>query len=154
IPAYEKAIADAKAKVPGAVKVRRDAKIAVGKACESVRLHVQSVIDAHVDQAATLAESAGMKLARVPNRSKAAFEVKDGPLSAYPQLIAKAVPGALLYFWECGSDQKNFGVAGDSSAAHFVIGGLTVGQTYYFRFRARTRTGMTNYSQVLSHVVR
>jgi hypothetical protein len=32
--------------------------------------------------------------------------------------------------------------------------GLTVGQSYSFRFRALTRAGMTDLSQIVTHVVR
>jgi hypothetical protein len=35
-----------------------------------------------------------------------------------------------------------------------VISGLTPGQTYYFRFRALTRKGMRDWSQVVSLIVR
>jgi hypothetical protein len=35
-----------------------------------------------------------------------------------------------------------------------VISGLTPGQTYYFRFRALTRLGMRDWSQVITLIVR
>ena len=151
---YAKAVSDAKNKVPGAVKVRAEAKVALMKALEPLRLIVQTEVDAHLDLAATIAESAKMKLRKIPTRTKADFAVKDGLGSGQAHLVARAIAKALLYFWEFSVDGKVFSVAFDTSSANAVIPGLTVGQTYYFRFRARTRKAMTDYSQVLTHVVR
>jgi hypothetical protein len=152
--AYAKAVTDAKNRVPGAVKVRRDAKVALLKKLEPLRAVVQLAVDAQLDQAATVAESAKMKLRKVATHAKADFAADDGPGTGQVHLVAKAVLKALLYFWELSLDQKVWTVALDTSAAHAVLAGLTVGQTYYFRFRARDRKGMTDYSQVLRHVVR
>jgi hypothetical protein len=154
VAAFAAAVTQAKNKVPGAVKVRGDAQIAMMKALAPLVTIVQSTVDAHLEQAATLATSAAMKLRKTPTRNKAVFAVKDGPGTGQVHLIAKAVLKALLYFWEVSSDQKTWSVASDTSAANAILGGLTVGQTYYFRFRARTRKATTDYSQVLSHVVR
>jgi len=154
VAAYAAAVSQAKGKVPGAVKVRGDAKIAMMKTLAPLVAIVQAAVDAHLDQAATLASSAAMKLRKLPSFSKAAFAVKDGPGSGQVHLTARAVLTALLYFWEVSSDQKSWSVASDTSGANAILGGLTVGQTYYFRFRARTRKTTTDYSQVLSHVVR
>ena len=152
--AYSQAVTDAKNKIPGAVKVRRDAKVALIKALDPLRVIVQLAVDARIDLAATIAESAKMKLRKVATHSKADFAASDGPGSGQVRLIARAIARALLYFWEISVDQKTWTVALDTAAAQAVLSGLTVGQTYYFRFRARTRKGTTDYAQILSHVVR
>ena len=152
--AYSKAVTDAKNKIPGAVQVRADAKVALIKAIAPLRVIVQAAVDAHLDQAATIAESGKMKLRKAAARTKADFAATDGPGTGQVRLAARAILRALLYFWEVSVDQKVWTVALDTSRAQAVLSGLTVGQTYYFRFRVRTRKGMTDYSQVLCHVVR
>ena len=152
--AYSQAVTDAKNKIPGAVTVRADAKVALIKALDPLRVIVQLAVDARLDQAGTIAESARMKLRKPPTRTKADFAADDGPGTGQVRLVARAILRALLYFWELSLDQKVWTVALDTSAARAVLSGLTVGQTCYFRFRARTRKGLTDYSQVLSHVVR
>jgi hypothetical protein len=152
--AYSKAVSDAKNKIPGAVMVRTDAKVALIKALDPLRVIVQAAVDAHLDQAATIAESGKMKLRKAATRTKADFAADDGPGTGQVHLAARAILKALLYFWEVSVDQKVWTVALDTSTAQAVLSGLTVGQTYYFRFRVRTRKAMTDYSQVLSHVVR
>ena len=111
-------------------------------------------VDAHLDQAGTIADSAKMRLRKAAAHTKPDFAVKDGLVMGQAQLIARAVDNGLLYFWELSLDQTAWAVALDTSSARAVLTGLTVGQTYYFRFRTRTRKGMTDYSQILSHMVR
>jgi len=152
--AYAKAVDDAKNHIPGATKVRSDALKALVKALESLRIIVQAAVDADPSQAATLATSAGMKLRKASVRTKAAFALDDGPLSGEVLLIAKAIAKAVLYYWEVSTDQKTWSVATDTTKANAIIAGLTPGQTCYFRFRARTTKGMSDYSIILSHIVR
>jgi hypothetical protein len=155
VAAYSTAVDNAKNKVPGAVGVRSDAQVAMMKTLLVLLAIVQAAVDAAPAQAATLATSASMALRKSSARTKAAFAVKDGPLSGQAHLIAKALLGALLYFWEFSLDGKTFTVAPDTSAANSILTGLTVGQTYSFRFRARIRkTGMSDYSQILTHTIR
>jgi hypothetical protein len=151
---YAKAVSDAKNRVPGAVGVRGEARVALVKALAPIRASVQLAVDAHIDLAVTIAESAKMKLRKPSSRRKANFAVEDGPLSGQVHLLVKALAKALLYFWEVSTDKVHWAVALDTSAANAIIADLTPGQTYYFRFRVRTRTGLTDYSQILSHIVR
>jgi hypothetical protein len=152
--AYAKAVTDAKNKMPGAVTARAEAKVALFKTLEPLRLIVQTAVDAHLDQAATIAESAKMRLRKAAAHTKADFAVKDGLGKGQALLVARAVDKGVLYFWELSLDQMSWSVALDTTGARALLTALTAGQTYYFRFRARTRTGMTDYSQVLSHMVR
>jgi hypothetical protein len=151
---YAKAVTDAKNKVPGAVPVRGEAKVALVRAFQPLRRVVQSVVDAHLDQAETLVASARMKIRRFGLRTKADFTVKDGPLQGQVHLYARAVAGALLYFWEVRLGDGDWTFACDTSASDVVISDLTVGQLYSFRFRVRTRAGMTDASRVLTRRVR
>lgn len=44
--------------------------------------------------------------------------------------------------------------APESTGSKTTITGLTPGQLYYFRFRALTTKGMTDYSAAFPHLVR
>jgi hypothetical protein len=155
VAAYSTAVDNIRNKVPGGVGVRSDAQLAMMKTLVVLLAIVQAAVDAAPAQAATLATSAAMRLRKPSARTKEAFAVKDGPNSGQAHLIAKALVGALLYFWEFSLDGKTWTVAPDTSAANSILTGLTVGQTYSFRFHARLRkTGMSDYSQILTHTVR
>jgi hypothetical protein len=151
---YAKAVQDAKNRIPGATKVRKDAFKALVKTLDALRIVAQIAVDATPSQAATLATEAGMKLRRATLRTKADFAVVDGPNSGSVHLIAKAIAKAVLYYWEVSSDQKSWSVAAETTKANAILTGLTPGQTYWFRFRVRTRKGMSDYSILLSYIVR
>jgi hypothetical protein len=153
LAAYLKAIADRAAKLPNAVKARNEARGVLQQAMEHLRDNVQSAVDANVEMAASTAESAKMSLRKVPVRNKDPFQVKDGKVSGQVLLIAKAILGALTYFWEFSVDSKSWSSIPETSKASTTYSGLTPGQLYYFRFRAHTRKGMTDY-QVVSFMVR
>jgi hypothetical protein len=154
VKTYAQAVTDAKNKVHGASTVRGEAYVAMVKAFDPLIAIVQAQVDAHLDQAATLAESAKMKLRKKPARTKPDFAVYDGKVSGQVHLVVRAIAGALLYYWEISSDQKTFSVSLDTSSANAFISSLTPGQTYYFRFRVRTRKGMGDYSQIITHIAR
>jgi hypothetical protein len=129
----------------GAVKTRNEARGILQKALEHLRDAVQSAVDADVERAESLAASAKMSIRKVPLRNKDPFAVRDGNVSGRVLLIAKAILGALTYYWEVGSDSKSWSPIPETSRASTALGGLTPGQVYYFRFRAHTRKGMTDW---------
>ena len=71
-------------------------------------------VDAHLDQAGTIADSAKMRLRKAAAHTKPDFAVKDGLVMGQAQLIARAVDNGLLYFWELSLDQTAWAVALDT----------------------------------------
>jgi hypothetical protein len=67
--------------------------------------------------------------------------------------VARAILGAGAYFWEYSLDQKTWILAAETRNAKALVTGLTPGVTTYFRFRALTHAGRTDYSQVVSLMV-
>jgi hypothetical protein len=68
-------------------------------------------------------------------------------------LVAKAVAPTTIYYWEYSLDQSTWTPGPETVRARVEIQGLTSASLYYFRFRARTRTGWRDYSQVVSLLV-
>jgi hypothetical protein len=58
------------------------------------------------------------------------------------------------YYWGFSLDQRGWTSAADSMTARVTIAGLTPGQTYYFRYRTLTRKGMSDFSQIVSFLVK
>jgi hypothetical protein len=70
-------------------------------------------------------------------------------------LVAAAIARAKSYYWSWSTDMKVWGSLPETTGAKTKATGLTVGTTYYFRVRALvTRTGLTEWSQVVAFVVR
>jgi hypothetical protein len=151
---FEEAVDDRAAELPGAVEAREDAKPLLRLALDHLRDHVQSVVDTRIDEAGSIAESARMSLRRVPVRDKPPFAVKDGKVSGLVLLIARALLGARTYYWELSEDKLTWVILPETSGANTSVAGLTPGKTYYFRFRAHTRKGMTEYSSTVGLIVR
>ncbi len=58
-----------------------------------------------------------------------------------------------MYYWEISLDQQSWTSVPETLKARATITGLTPGQRYYFRFRAHTRKGLGDYSDVVTLIV-
>ncbi len=122
-----------------------------------LRDDVQGVVEQQTSLADALkvAESAGMTLKKQPGpRNKPELAVKDSGLPGVVELDAKAVANSATYYWAFSLDGRSWTSVPETMKHVTVISGLTPGQTYYFRFRALTRKGMRDWSQVVQLIVR
>jgi len=69
-------------------------------------------------------------------------------------LAAKAPAKRASYNWQYSTDQKTWTSIPQTLQAKTGVSGLTVGTTYYFRVQALTMTGETDWTQVVSLVVK
>jgi hypothetical protein len=122
-----------------------------------LRDDAQTVVERQTSRADALkvAESAGMTLKKPSGpRNKPELAVKFSGLSGIVELDAKAVAPSTTYYWQFSLDGRTWTSVPETMKHVTVISGLTPGQTYYFRFRALTRKGMRDWSQVVSLIVR
>lgn len=89
--------------------------------------------------------SAGLSIRKVPSVLKPPLIARHGQASGEVRLVAHAVAPVALYFWEDSVDQITWTPLPDTMLAKTVVTGLTPGQVYAFRFRARSRKGMSAY---------
>ncbi len=155
IGALETCQTQAGTRAKGTAKVRNAAKRRALLDARHLRDFVQQVADSQpsaADAAAVIA-SAGMGERAKRTFHKPPLAAKWGSVSGEVVLVAKAVGVNATYFWQVSSDQKSWSNAPETMKATTVISGLTPGQTYYFRFRALTRAGQVDFSQVVSLLV-
>lgn len=155
IAAFATAAAKAAGKDRVLIAARRAARKKVKSDLFQLRNYVQSVIDASAtpDTAAAMIESAFMFVKKLAKRSKAAFSARNTDASGRVVLDAKRVASSATYYWELSGDQVNWSTVPETMQASTVISGLTAGKVYYFRFRALTRKGKGDYSQIVSLMV-
>ncbi len=144
----------ARTKVVGAAAAHRDAYSALLALLQHLRDYVQSIVEASPTNALSVIEGSGLKVRKQSSRTKPQLAAKAGALSTTVDLIAKALAGDAVYYWEYSLNQKTWTCAGEDFKASMLISGLTPGQTYYFRFRGLTRKGKTDYSQVVSLIAK
>lgn len=119
-----------------------------------LRHHVQEICEADLENAAAIAESAGMRLRKIGARTKAAFTVVQGLVSGSVVCSVRAPAPQATYYWTYSLDQKSWTSVPETMTCTVTISGLAPGQTYYFRSRVLTRKAMSDFSQVVSLLVK
>ena len=119
-----------------------------------LRDYVQQICEANTENALAIAESANMRLQSTPARIKAALTITQGLVSGSVVCDAKAVARDATYYFCYSMDEKSWVSVPEGMKSKVTISGLTPGQTYYFRFRALTRKGMSDPSQIVSFLVK
>ena len=156
IDEFEDAETNAANRTKGATALRDDKKKRVKDDLFQLHAYVHSVVDTGMTPtaAATVIESASMSVRKVKTPSIPEVQAKNAEVSGKVKLAAKSVAPAAVYSWEYSLDQSKWSAGPETMQARSEISGLTPGSIYYFRFRALTRTGRQDYSQVVSLLVR
>jgi hypothetical protein len=141
-------------KAPGAASQRDADKKALKDGLKYLRNDIQAAADKATGDVVALVESTGMKVKKHTVPVKPAFGVRDGAVSGTVHLEVKVLAAYVMYYWQFSVDDKNWQSVPDTAQGNTSISGLTAGQTYYFRYRALTRKGVTDWSQGLSHLVK
>ena len=153
IVAFNQALAAALNRTKGAAEARDAERQRLVATLRHLRDYVQRIVELLAtdnDMAAAIITSAGMSVRRRYKRYKAQFSATQGKLPGTAVLSARAAVGSAVYFWEYSVDQITWVTVPETLKATADIAGLASHQTYYFRFRVRTRTGLGDYSQVVS----
>lgn len=150
--------ANAKAKHGGpADTADRDAKRKAAEALvDQYVAYAQATVKAQAGDPATakaMILGGGLSVREHNQAPKPPLAPKYGAVSGQVLLVALAVAATATYFWEVSSDGKVWQTLPYTMKAKTTVSGLTAGQVYYFRFRAQTRKGMGDYSQVVSLLV-
>ena len=153
-------IAAYQASLSGAGKLSTSTKRSIKRKLATDLKHLRDDVQTAVEQQTSLAdaqkvaESAGMTLKRLGKIDKPELAAKYSGLSGVVVLDAKAVAPSASYYWQFSLDGKTWTSVPETMKSVTVISGLTPGQTYYFHFRALTRRGMRDWSQVVTLIVR
>jgi hypothetical protein len=134
---------------------RNAAKQGVKDALAHVKDYVNSVVEKlPPDQGLAAIESAGLDAGKRSTFQKPPLEIKYGGLAGSVLLVALAAAANAMYYFEYSTDGKSWSACPSVMKCKTALAGLTIGTTYYFRFHAQTRKGLTDLSNVVSFVVR
>jgi hypothetical protein len=155
IGALEDAETKAATRAKGAAALRNAKKRRVREDLCHLRDYVQSVVETNATpaNAAAVIESAFMSVKKVTKRPVPELSAKNAGVSGKVLLAAKAVAPSATYYWEYSDDQSTWNTLPDTMQSRTSLTGLTPLRVYYFRFRALTRAGQRDYSQVVSLLV-
>lgn len=102
--------------------------------------------------AAATAASAGLSLCKKGAPRRGELELKSAGVGAVTATV-KAASGPVTYYWQTSLDGETWRDAPDSLTARVTITGLESHKLHYFRTRRLTREGLSDWSQVVTHLV-
>jgi hypothetical protein len=146
----------ARGKGPGLVADRDAKRKNLEEDLDHLLDYVRATIKASGADAATaitMILSTGFSVRKTARPPKAPLAARYGRVSGEVLLVALAVAHSAMYFWELSSDLKVWSSIPETMRANTTVSGLTAGQVYYFRFRAHTRKGVGDYSNVVKLLV-
>jgi len=155
LDALDDAETKAATRTKGAALERNAMKKQVTNDLYHLRDYVQGVAEKIPipEAAAAVITSAFMRIRKVPQRIKPALTAKNTGVPGQVALAAKTVAQVATYYWEHSPDQVTWTSVPETIKASTTVDGLPWAKVSYFRFRALTRTGKGDYSQVVSLLV-
>ena len=142
-------------RMKGAVETRNAKLATVRVDLGTLRMYVQGVaaVAAPADADAII-ESAGMTTRKVTLHDKPSIAAKQGSVTGAVNLAAKAAATKAAYTWQYSLDQKTWTTLPQTMKSKTGVSGLAAGTTYYFRFQAVTASGVEDWSQMVSIMVK
>lgn len=144
-----------KLRTTGTVPARNGARTAVVSSLHTLKAYVQTIADADPEKAAEIIASAGMVVKKSAKRAAPSFEARQGTVSGSVRLSTKAAAARASYDWEWSADGgKTWTPVPSTLKAKTIVTGIPVGTNAQFRFRAITKTGETDWSQIVTLLVK
>jgi hypothetical protein len=144
-----------KTRAPGSVAARNAARGALRIGLHTLAATVQQVVDANPEHAEAIIGSVNMSVKKTPGHVKVPFAAKPGAVSGSVDLTAKAAAPRASYEWEWSGDGGHtWTPVLPTLKAKTTITGLPVATTCQFRYRFVTKDGVSDWSQVITLVVK
>jgi hypothetical protein len=153
----EQAQAAAQSRTKGAVPVRNEKRTALVGLLRGLKGYVQKVVDAAPDaeHAVSLVHAAGMNAKRQRVPAKRAFGVTPGPVSGSVVLTTAVAAQRASYEWGYSADGgKTWVAAPVTLKTRATLVGLVPGTVYAFRSRSVTKTGTSDWTAVVTLLVK
>ncbi len=144
-----------KARTQGTVAVRDVAKANLLTSLHAGKSYVQSKADANLPQGQAIIESSSLAVRKTTIRQKAVFAAKAGAVSGSVDLTAKVVARRSSYEWDWSADGgKTWTTLPSTLQAKTTVPNLPVGTNASFRFRAVTKAGEGDWSQIVTLLIK
>jgi hypothetical protein len=141
-------------RVHGAVEDRNVKARDLRGSLHMLRAYVESQANLDPGTAPATIRAAGILVRKVAVRTKLDFEVKQGAVSGTVILVAKAAGPRASYAWQWSLDEKVWTDLPPTLKARTSMVNLAVPVMHSFRYRALTKAGIADWSQVVSLLVK
>jgi len=119
----------------------------------ALKAYVQTVADAHPQEAEAIIVSVGMSVKHPSPRNKPLFQAVNGRVWGQVHLIARWAGDRAVYSWQFGQDGVTWEDAPQTLQARTTLSGLTRGLTYWFRMRVLTKDGEGDFGEPVSLLI-
>ena len=153
----EKAQAAAQSRTKGAAAVRNEKRTALVGLLRGLKGYVQKVVDAAPDaeHALSLVHGAGMNAKKQGGPGKRTFGVVQGPVSGAVVITTPVAARRASYEWEYSADGgKTWVAAPVTLKTRATVVGLVPGTSYAFRSRSVTKAGTSDWTPVVTLLVK
>jgi hypothetical protein len=153
IDALDAAETQALSRTKGAVEARNAKLSVVVNDIHVARTYVNQLAAADSTNAAAIISAAGFAIRKPSVQHKQLLAAKQGPVPGAVVLMAKAVAPKANYDWQWSLDQKTWTDVPSTLVARTSVASLSTAVIHYFRFRARTKAGQGDWSDVVTLIV-
>ena len=138
----------------GTVAVRDEKRLALVSLLQHLCNCVQTAADASPENAASIIESAGMAVKRDRTQRARVFTAKPGRVSGSVDLEAPRAGHRAAYEWAYSEDAGvTWVMLPVTVQARTTVSGLRPGSRVWFRYRAVTKAGTGDWSEVVEIMV-
>ncbi|MDP9037239.1 MAG: fibronectin type III domain-containing protein [Myxococcota bacterium] len=142
------------ARTKGATATRNEKRAALVTHLQQLRAHIQATADASATNAASIIESAGVRVKKMATRHARGFVARPGNVSGVARVFAATSARRASYEWQYSTDGGKTWVSAPATLqAKTSIAGLTPGATVHFKSRSVTKAGEGDWSQPVSLLV-
>jgi hypothetical protein len=152
IGALVTAEAAVKNRTAGTVAARDEKQAVVVADLHTYKAYVQQIATANPTHAAAIAAAASMALRKTASRNKSDLAVKQ-KVSGQVVLTAKVAKGDRSHEWQYSLDGKTWTNAPPSLQGKTTLSNLQTGALTYFRHRAISKSGPSDWSEPVSALV-
>ena len=149
---YATAIAAAPHGGASAMADRASARKVVVDDIKQQKAYAQGVanVQTSAEDAVAVIVGGGMLVKKDGKHVKPDLAAKNSSIPGSVVLAALALKKRGVWYFEYSTDQKTWVTGLEALKASGSITGLATMTTYYFRYRTRTRAGLSEYSQIVS----
>ena len=142
-------------KAKGSATARNDKRAVLVSLLQQVRGYVQMVADATPENGATIIQSAGLPVRKMPTHSARVFTAKQGAVSGTAKVYAVTAARRASYEWQYSTDGGKTWISAPATLqAKATFTGLAAGSTAMFRYKAVTKAGEGDWSQPAALLVK
>jgi hypothetical protein len=154
VAALQAAETTARTRVTGAATAAREKRLALAALLKQLASYIQATANASGADAASVIESAGVHVRKIPTHHARVFAAKQGPVSGAATIVAPSAGLRSSFEWQYSTDGgKTWVTAPPTVQAKTTVSGPPTAAITEFKYRAVTNDGAGDWSAAVALLV-